>query len=311
MNILKHFILLLILTLTLSGCFTLVQAPTHPTSTPTGVVDFATCVAAGYPVMESYPRQCATPDGKNYVESVSTSNNPVRLFSPRSGEATSTPVTIQGEAIGSWFFEASFPVQLVDQNGAVLAQAPAQAEGNWMTADYVPFTVVLPFIVDATTSATLVLKNDNPSGDPAREQKMSIPLTLIPPAQVVSIYLIDGQTGGVTDTDCKRVVAVKRGIKKTTAVGRAAVEQLLLGPTIVEQQQGLATSINSGVQIKSLTIKNSTATIDFDQQIEAGVGGSCRVASIRAQITRTLLQFPAIHSVVISVNGRIDDALQP
>ena len=30
--------------------------------------DFASCAGAGYPVMESYPRQCRTPDGRTFVE---------------------------------------------------------------------------------------------------------------------------------------------------------------------------------------------------------------------------------------------------
>lgn len=32
--------------------------------------NFEKCAVAGYPVMESYPRQCRTPDGKNFVEEV-------------------------------------------------------------------------------------------------------------------------------------------------------------------------------------------------------------------------------------------------
>lgn len=34
------------------------------------IQSFADCVAAGYPVMESYPRQCRTPDGRNFVEQI-------------------------------------------------------------------------------------------------------------------------------------------------------------------------------------------------------------------------------------------------
>ncbi len=34
------------------------------------VTNFDECVAAGYPVMESYPRQCRTPEGENFVEEV-------------------------------------------------------------------------------------------------------------------------------------------------------------------------------------------------------------------------------------------------
>lgn len=34
------------------------------------VSSFDECVRAGYPVMESYPRQCRTPDGRNFVEQI-------------------------------------------------------------------------------------------------------------------------------------------------------------------------------------------------------------------------------------------------
>ena len=34
------------------------------------VSNFDDCVRAGNPIMESYPRQCRTPDGRNFVEDV-------------------------------------------------------------------------------------------------------------------------------------------------------------------------------------------------------------------------------------------------
>lgn len=40
---------------------------------------FEECVAAGNPVMESYPRQCKTSDGKNFVEEANTTLNPEQL----------------------------------------------------------------------------------------------------------------------------------------------------------------------------------------------------------------------------------------
>lgn len=35
--------------------------------TQQGIIDFEGCAAAGYPVLESYPRQCSTPDGKVFI----------------------------------------------------------------------------------------------------------------------------------------------------------------------------------------------------------------------------------------------------
>lgn len=34
------------------------------------IISFEECAEAGYPVMESYPRQCITPDGRRFVETV-------------------------------------------------------------------------------------------------------------------------------------------------------------------------------------------------------------------------------------------------
>jgi len=34
------------------------------------ITNFEECIAAGNPAMESYPRQCRTPDGKHFVESI-------------------------------------------------------------------------------------------------------------------------------------------------------------------------------------------------------------------------------------------------
>ena len=34
------------------------------------VTNYDECVAAGYPVMESYPMQCRTPDGRTFVSPI-------------------------------------------------------------------------------------------------------------------------------------------------------------------------------------------------------------------------------------------------
>ncbi|MFH1582463.1 MAG: GerMN domain-containing protein, partial [bacterium] len=66
-----------------------------------------------------------------------------------------------------------------------------------------------------------------------------------------------------------------------------------------------------GVEINSLSIINGVARADFNEQLEYQAGGSCRVGAIRAQITETLKQFPTVNEVIISINGRIEDILQP
>jgi len=113
------------------------------------------------------------------------------------------------------------------------------------------------------------------------------------------------------EISCNKVFPVEREIVKTSAVARAALEELLKDPSDLEKESGFFTSINSGVKIQKLAVKDGVASVDFDEQLEFQVGGSCRVSAIRAQITETLKQFPAVDSVVISINGRTEDILQP
>ena len=102
----------------------------------------------------------------------------ISVSSPAAHAHTTSPLTVAGEARGNWYFEASFPVELLNASGTVIAQAPAQAQGDWMTSNFVPFALSLPFPAQAAgSSGTLVLKKDNESGDPAKDQSVSIPIT--------------------------------------------------------------------------------------------------------------------------------------
>lgn len=95
--------------------------------------------------------------------------------SPAANAVVTSPLTVTGRARGTWYFEASFPVRLLDDQSNELAVTPAQAQGDWMTEDFVPFIAVLNFTTTATTG-TLVLQKDNPSGLPENDKSISIPV---------------------------------------------------------------------------------------------------------------------------------------
>ena len=101
----------------------------------------------------------------------------IRVQSPApNAVVTTNSLTVKGEARGNWYFEASFPVRLYDANGKELAVKPAQAQGEWMTTNFVPFEVTLNFTKPATATGTLVLEKDNPSGLPQFDDKITIPI---------------------------------------------------------------------------------------------------------------------------------------
>jgi len=114
-----------------------------------------------------------------------TSTNPmIHVSSPASGQILSSPVTIKGEARGAWFFEASFPIKLVGQDGQVIAQTIATAQGDWMTEGFVPFSAVLTIPGrDQDTSnqvhpAKLEFHRDNPSGLPENDDSYIVDVYL-------------------------------------------------------------------------------------------------------------------------------------
>lgn len=103
---------------------------------------------------------------------------PVRLTDFNSLKPLTNPVQLKGEARGNWFFEASFPVKMLDANGIEIGSGIAQANGDWMTENFVPFTASVVFAPQAAgTHGTLVLQKDNPSGLPANDDSLSIPVT--------------------------------------------------------------------------------------------------------------------------------------
>lgn len=109
----------------------------------------------------------------------------------------------------------------------------------------------------------------------------------------------------------EEVVEVERSIPYTVAPARAAIEELLEGPLDIEKAEGLSTSINEGVEIQSISVEDGVASVDFSEELDENVAGSARVTAIREQIGKTLLQFDTVDQVVISVNGRTEDILQP
>jgi hypothetical protein len=115
------------------------------------------------------------------VEQVSTSTTemPIVVNNIKDNQIVSNPIIIKGKARGNWFFEASFPVQLVDTDGNIMATAVAQAESDWMTTDFVNFTATLNYVKSTSTDrALIVLSNDNPSGNPELDRSILIPVIL-------------------------------------------------------------------------------------------------------------------------------------
>jgi len=147
---------------------------------------FADCERAGYPVMESYPRQCAVPDGRTYAEEIvveatyeNASADMITVELPYPGAVVGKEFKIMGEARGNWYFEASFPIEIVSPSGSVIAGSFATAQGDWMTTEFVPYESEIIDLPSAYRGpATVILRKDNPSGLPENDAFMSFPIVV-------------------------------------------------------------------------------------------------------------------------------------
>ncbi len=101
----------------------------------------------------------------------------VVVDAPEAQAVISSPVTITGKARGNWFFEAVFPVQIIDGNGKVLGSGQAHATGDWMTTEYVPFSAQVSFSGAETRNGFLLFKKDNPSGLPENDATIAVPVS--------------------------------------------------------------------------------------------------------------------------------------
>ncbi len=284
------------------------------------VNDFSSCLEAGFPIMESYPRQCRDSSGNLYAEDIgnaSEKSDLIILETPRPGDQIESPLMLSGMARGNWYFEADFPVKIYDANGFLLGLAIAQAQDDWMTTEFVDFEAELSFSLPSTKKGYLILEKDNPSGLEENYDELMIPIVFdnstdeSDESMSVKIFLSDTSAVNDPNFDCSVTEEVERTVPRTLGVARASIEALLRGETPEERDSGYVTNINSGVRLNSILIENGIAKIDFNEKFSENLGGSCRVTAIRAQIEDTLKQFSSVSDVLISVNGETEGVLEP
>ncbi len=101
----------------------------------------------------------------------------VIVTSPIKSTKIVSPLTVTGSVPPGWMFEGIFPIKLIDSNKKVIAQGNAKetVAGSWQGGSSVDFKATLTFS-NFKGTGTLVLENDNPSGDPNKVQVFEVPI---------------------------------------------------------------------------------------------------------------------------------------
>lgn len=110
----------------------------------------------------------------NQPEPTPPENNSIQISQPQPNQKISSPLKIQGTAT-LWFFEAEFPITLVDSDGTKIATTQAVATEDWMTENPVPFSATLTFETN-DTDGKIIFEKANPSGMADQDSSFELPV---------------------------------------------------------------------------------------------------------------------------------------
>lgn len=235
------------------------------------------------------------------LETISESQN-VIISTPAPTTTIGLPLVVTGRVR---VFENTFNYRLLDADGTELVSGHSTA-GMQDSDGYSSFTITTSYSKPTGTTGTLeVFDYSAKDGSVIDLARVPIAFSAIDD-MTVKLYW----TASANTTDCSQVVMTERRVPKTAAVAHAAITELLAGTNTTEQSNGYLSSIPSGVVLKSIAVKDGVVDLEVSKEID--VGGSCRMAAIRAQIETTLKQFPTVTAIGIRVEGKDgDESLQP
>lgn len=132
-----------------------------------------------------------------------------------------------------------------------------------------------------------------------------------PITAAVDVYFVRSQFNTDTVAAVSRTVSLPRlpGFGSPEgALARAALQELLKGPTTVERASGLTTAIPEGTRLLGLRVESGVVYADFSADLESG-GGSASMLGRLWQIVYTATQDPPAPRVRILINGQQRQAM--
>ena len=103
------------------------------------------------------------------------------------------------------------------------------------------------------------------------------------------------------------LVRVTRRIRLSGTPLKDVIILLLKGPTLSEEKRKITSVFLGNTKLRSARIKKDIAYLDFNSEIESGVGISTLQARLY-QVVYTATQFPEVNGVKILINGKAKNA---
>jgi hypothetical protein len=230
----------------------------------------------------------------------------ILVLAPKPNEKIKSPLKIEGQAKGFWYFEAEFTAELYDAKNNFLGQAILTAKEDWMTEKFVPFEGRLVFSKPQTSFGVLKFLSSNPSGLAEHQKIFELPIQFEEkPTKKVLLYYYnpekDKDKNGNVKCSKEGLVAIEREIPLSKTPIQDTINLFLKGKenlTQTEINQGITTEYPlAGFSLKEASLKNGVLTLKFEDSQNKTIGGACRVGILWFQIEATAKQFPEVKEV--------------
>ena len=213
----------------------------------------------------------------------------IKIVSPDSGATVTSPLVVAGF---SKIADQKIYWRIKDKNNAVQLSGSTLVDSE--TNSYSAFRIEIYLPALETNSFTLELFTKQPS----EVGLVSLPLNLLSINQSeLAIYFSNNRLN--TNRSCNSVFPITRKIAETSAVGRAALIELLNGPTESELYQGYRSSLPYNTVITSFIISGKIAKVTVSRDFEKI--SACEKQRAEEQIRQTLLQIELVEDVEIEV----------
>jgi len=228
------------------------------------------------------------------------------ITKPLSNDVISSPVEITGQARTS---DGAVLYHLKDAWGNILNQGTTTVTISAPNWSY--YNAKLEFAVPTSQTGWLEVYAKSARNESA-EDLIRLPVIFKEYKKpIVKVYFSNIKEDPDV-LDCGKVYPAQRIIEPTPQLPQAALAELLKGANDEETKQGFISNIpETDIKVQKFELKDNKLAVDFNQALQAGIAGACRVKAIRAQIAETLKQFPEIKTVVISIDGKTEGILQP
>lgn len=208
------------------------------------------------------------------------------LSSPKAAVTVTSPLIIEGFAKTA---DQKIYWQIKDTNNAVQLSGVSTVGGDGK--NYIPFRaeIYLPALDTNVFTLEVFAKQGQ-----TEVGLLSLPLNLLSTNKsTLQIFFVPNSGS------CTTVSSVTRTVAETSATGRAALIELLNGPTSSERIQGLRSSIPASATITSFVISGGTATVTVSKNFDSL--SACERQRAEEQIRQTLLQIGLVNNVEIQV----------